>query len=226
MRFAALVILATTLGLGIVTPALFAQDAGRSSLEAPPGAEAPPEASPSEAGAPVPYWETEGSGDSTGDSGFPRFNPNSTGGMFFNAIKALIIVLLLITITVYVMKKFHGGAAGIQGDSKSQVLNRIYLSPRASIFVVKVVDRILLLGVTPGSVQLLSEVTRPEEIARFEAGTSPFGGPLISAIKKSMQRPGTASPSREDALDDQLSKLKGQTERIRKIAEGESDRKE
>ena len=146
--------------------------------------------------------------------------PPGIGDMIRRSVMALLVIIILICLVVYVLKKLFGIKTVVGGAAESNVLGRIYLDPRTSIFVVKIVDRIMIVGVAQNSIQLLSEITESAEMARIENAleSAPgFASMFVPAVKRSLRR-----KDRREPLDKGLEEIRSQTERLKKLA-GEDD---
>ena len=94
-----------------------------------------------------------------------------TGGMLWMVIKTfglLIVIIALIILTLSAMKRLvrPGGNGGSQ--SAMHVVGTLFLEPKKGIYLVKVVDRLLILGVTEGGISILEKVQEGPELDRME----------------------------------------------------------
>ena len=70
----------------------------------------------------------------------------------------LFIVLSLLVLVLYVMKRFLIPRRGTKGDSFINVLSSLHLSPRVKIEVVEILGERIVLGLTPGNISFLTKV--------------------------------------------------------------------
>ena len=115
---------------------------------------------------------TTGAQDSTAGRKF-EFSPQYSRGVdiswvsIFSWISSVIGLLLLF---LYLLRRFLYRPMGvISSRGQFELLQQFHLGPRKSICLVKVCDRLFLLGVTETSITRLSEIDNPEEVAKILA---------------------------------------------------------
>jgi flagellar biogenesis protein FliO len=90
--------------------------------------------------------------------------------LFFQLIFGLAIVIILLILTLWVlrfiMRSRLAGAAGVDGDAVT-VLTIRYLDPRKAVALVRVMDRVFIIGVADQSLTTLGELT-PEEAGALQ----------------------------------------------------------
>ncbi len=98
---------------------------------------------------------------------------NAAGPTFFSSsiklVTALTIVLSLILITYYFVKKYllkDGSLLGM--DKQMKVISTSYIAPKKSITLVEVAGEILVLGVTAANINLLTKVENKEADERIK----------------------------------------------------------
>ena len=111
-------------------------------------------------------------------------------------ISYTLIVLALLIIFLHFLRKFvQRPISGVSPGEHFRVLQQFHLGPKKSIALVKLFDRLLLLGVTETSITTLSEISDVEEVERLLARLKDSGGGqapnfreiyqgLLSRIKK------------------------------------------
>ncbi|RMF59894.1 MAG: flagellar biosynthetic protein FliO [Calditrichaeota bacterium] len=116
------------------------------------------------------------------------------GWMVFKALGSLIIIFFLIVGLVYLLKKYWGKqlGGGIRQEN-FQILARLPLHPKQSLALVRVFDRILLIGITENNITLLSEYNNPQDIQKIinEMSTTPFSTStdrFLKVIRKEMEK--------------------------------------
>lgn len=109
-------------------------------------------------------------------------------GQTLQVLVALLLTIALLVGTVWLFKKILRGKT-FPGVSRStiQLLEIHYLDPKKAIALVKIIDRVLIVGYTESGMTALGELT-PEEAARVEASGMeaepfPFGAVLARFIK-------------------------------------------
>ncbi len=95
------------------------------------------------------------------------------------------IVVLIVLILVF-FKKIIPGSHRLFQSKVVEVLGRTYLAPKQGLFLVKLADHILVLGVTGSSINVLSEITNEEEVAKIKELTCRSRPESITAAFRSI----------------------------------------
>ena len=91
-------------------------------------------------------------------------DPN-VSGLLVRTFVSLIAVLALLYLGVIGLKKYLMQRNGINKSLATlKVIGSTFLGPKKAIYLVQVIDRILILGVTDTQVSLLSEITDQETL--------------------------------------------------------------
>ena len=77
-------------------------------------------------------------------------------------VAMLFIVLGLLVLVLYLMKRFLFQRKGIRGDISINVISSLHFSPKERIEVVEILGERLLLGITPGNINFLTKLTRSD----------------------------------------------------------------
>lgn len=122
------------------------------------------------------------------DTDRPRAIKQSAGAgvqWYRNGFVALGAVLLLIAIVAWGLKRF--GPKAQLGGSAIRILSRSHLSPKQSLALIRVSDRVMLVGITPDRISHLTTFDDPVGVDVMTAGANanavprePFGGLLDS----------------------------------------------
>ena len=113
-----------------------------------------------------------------------------------NFITALVIVVILIWAAAWIFRFFYSRFPGAQGRDDFRVLNSIKMTTQSSLFVVRFIDEIYILAVTPQNVNVVSRIddpTRVKEIidsmAEMAPGINPhaFGTVLQKRITERIE---------------------------------------
>ena len=122
------------------------------------------------------------------DTDRPRaIKQSATAGVqwYRNGFVALGAVLLLIAIVAWGIKRF--GPKAQLGGSAIRILSRSHLSPKQSLALIRVSDRVMLVGITPDHISHLTTFDDPVGVDVMTASTDasavprePFGGLLDS----------------------------------------------
>ena len=106
----------------------------------------------------------------------PRM-PGGFDGML-NVIGSLTIVIALVALIVWGLKRFAPRAVRMYSSESLRVLSRTFVGPKQMVCLLKAPGRLLIVGSTQQTVTLLSEITDPAEIERIAGlyeSTSPKG---------------------------------------------------
>lgn len=131
--------------------------------------------------------------------------------MWLLAICASIILLGLL------LRRLGRRTPLLAGNQLGQVLGRVHLTPKAALHFVRSGGRVLVLGVTPGGVSLVSEY----DADAFERASQPAAQPVRPAamhkpfeerLRENVARLDEASAPQED---DDIAALRGDIERLR-----------
>ena len=161
------------------------------------------------------------------------------GGDWFSAREsvwrtfvALLVVLALICLSVFVLKRLIGGAPVFLDQRLGRVIGRIHLSPKAILYLVKVGDKVLVIGTTPTAISLVAEVTDPETVSQMEgtravesaAVKAPPGGRMVRFFSKFSGAQRTVD---EDVrFEEYLRDIRGQMEKLNALIGGPEDEEE
>jgi flagellar biosynthetic protein FliO len=102
----------------------------------------------------------------TWDNPPPVGGETSLIGLLFRVAFSLAFIVLLIWGAVWVMRRFSGGgirSAG--GDALVDVLGRTYIAPKKAVYILRVGDRALAVGVTESAMTPLAEMDLAEALS-------------------------------------------------------------
>ena len=86
-----------------------------------------------------------------------------TGSLIIRLFLSLVLIIGLIYLSLFLLKKSSLGLKKNRAGDLIQVLERCYISPKKGIFIVKIGSKLLALGVTENQISLLSELdSNPE----------------------------------------------------------------
>ena len=211
-------------------------------LLAEPGAEPPvkfeePQETPEEtAGEPPPHdpliaginAELDRTPASAGDGGVqrPEPQPRTTGFRYYLSVaSALAFVLGLIILVGYAARRIGKRTPLLAGADLGNVLGRVYLARGASLHFVRTGGKVLIVGLTNGTMSLIAEF---DEAAFEEAASSPSrqefsADSFLSQLQQSSQSMRAADPDKDDditALRDDIERLQ---QRLREESRGTAD---
>jgi flagellar biogenesis protein FliO len=134
---------------------------------------------------------------------------------FLRGISALFIVLALILVASYAMSRYGKKSPLLAGASLGTLLGRVYLTPKACLYFVRVADKVLVVGVTPATVSSVAvldgagfEMPRAQAPSAVPASRSGF-----HAMLKSAKPPAPANVPESD--DPEIAGLRGEIARLR-----------
>jgi flagellar protein FliO/FliZ len=105
-------------------------------------------------------------GEATGTAAGARLGDSQMSPfLLLKLLFFLAIVIGLIFLAVWIIKKMAPQLNRGGQTSAIKILSSNWLGPKKALFLVEVIDRIILIGVTDNSINTLSEFTSPEEIA-------------------------------------------------------------
>jgi len=79
-------------------------------------------------------------------------------GTGLKTLAMLFVVLGLLVLILYGMKRMSIARRGSEGDIRIDVLSSLYLSPKERIAVVEVTGERIVLGITPGNIRFLTRI--------------------------------------------------------------------
>jgi len=94
------------------------------------------------------------------------------------------IFALMVGVLFVVRKYFYSKPQFASTDLK--VLTSVHLQPKKTIFLVKVFNKVMLVGVSDSSIASLGEITDPETLNKLETGESSHRGKVFSEILKGL----------------------------------------
>lgn len=132
------------------------------------------------------------------------------------------VVVLLIIGGFFLFKKFVPGSKHLFGSKLMRILGRTNLSPKHSVYLLKVGDRVIVIGVCGEEIRPLSEITDPREVAFLTsegAPAAPAERPFGGLFKRSRN---SYAPKPEDK--ETLGEAKEEIERIRMMVSSWKER--
>jgi len=127
--------------------------------------------------------------------------------LFSSAIRmvvALSIIIAILLVIFYLTKPLLNKVGAISGKEKViRVLANNYVGGKKVISLVSVADHLLVVGITPTNISLLTRIEDPETVERFKATRdSNYGSAsFVNQFKKFSRRLAGGSKVREDEGD-------------------------
>ena len=81
-----------------------------------------------------------------------------TGSLIIRLFLSLVLIIGLIYLSLFLLKKSSFGLKKNRTGDLIQVLEKCYISPKKGIFIVKIGSKLLALGVTETQINFLSEI--------------------------------------------------------------------
>ncbi len=108
--------------------------------------------------------------DSTGLGNTPTTESLNIGWVLAKTIGSLVLIIVLIFVVVYLLKRFWGKQYNLgSGSGFFRILARIPIDPKQSLALVKVYNRVLLIGISESSISLITEFDREKELDQILA---------------------------------------------------------
>lgn len=119
----------------------------------------------------------------------PPVGETSLLGLLFRVALSLGFIVFLIWAAVWVMRRFSdtGNRTGCRGDLV-EVLARSHLAPKKAIYVLRVGDRALAVGVTESSITPLTDLDLAETLASCPEVAREGFSDLLGGFKSRMTR--------------------------------------
>ena len=89
-----------------------------------------------------------------------NFNFIHTG---LKTMAVLFIVIGLLVLILYLMKRFLFQGQGMKGDMPIKAISSLHFSPKERIEVVEISGERIVIGITPGSINFLTKLTNSNE---------------------------------------------------------------
>jgi len=94
---------------------------------------------------------------------------SGTGSLIIRLFLSLVLIIGLIYLSLFLLKKSSFGLKKNRAGDLIQVLEKCYISPKKGIFIVRVGSKLLALGVTETQISFLSEINlNPESKTDLE----------------------------------------------------------
>jgi flagellar protein FliO/FliZ len=78
-------------------------------------------------------------------------------------IAMLFIVLGVLVLVIYIMKKFMSPKGKGKGDLIIKVVSSLYLSPKERVEVIEILGERIVVGITPGNINFLTKLSSYED---------------------------------------------------------------
>ena len=168
--------------------------------------------------------------EAAGNEAVPA-QPARQRSLFHQALKAvwgLLITLALFCLLVFLLKRYGRSVPILAGANSGKVIGKVYLAPRTHLHFVQIVDKVLVVGVTPNAISLLaefdaeafeaeSEAAAPSEAARAWA-LAPERQGFLDYLRSGVRGPAGAPPEQERD-DPEIAALRQDIQRLERYLE-------
>jgi flagellar biosynthetic protein FliO len=118
-------------------------------------------------------WAADSPTDAWAVSNPPVGGETSLIGLLFRVAISLAFIVLLIWGAVWIMRRFSGmGPRSVRSDGLVDVLGRTYIAPKKAVYILRVGDRALAVGVTESTLTPLAELDLEETLSACSEGLS------------------------------------------------------
>lgn len=157
-----------------------------------------------------------------GADSVPASRP-SGAEMFIRMIWALAIVLGLLFLIFYVLRRVGRKTPLLAGPSLGKVLGRVHLTRNSSLHFVKTADRVLVVGVTDNGISLVSDFDAAlfeGSLGADEGGEAYLGDDFLAQLRTSSRAmaPVTGAMTSDD---DEITSLRGDIGRLQQYLQDE-----
>lgn len=147
-------------------------------------------------------------------------------GVILNIVMWVALLSLIFIGGMWLMRKMVPGSRKLFGSRLVNVLGRTHLSSKHAVYLLKVGDKVLVVGVAGDRIQPLSEVTDPREVARMTSeGTPPpaerSGKSFLNVFSRNKQN---YSPQSSPEPVTGMGEAKEEIDRIRNMVSSWKDR--
>jgi flagellar biogenesis protein FliO len=157
-------------------------------------------------------------------------SPFGSGGLLgavARMVFSLVVVLGLLYAALWGLRKISSQSAAATVGGSVQVAGRLYLNPKVVIYFVRLVDELLVVGTSSGSISLLTTIKDARQLEQIESALK-SGQPYVSGklfsrffdksmlqFQKTLDKDEPAVKDQIQALEEQISRLKGLARRRR-----------
>jgi len=124
------------------------------------------------------------------DLNYAQPTPVPPPSMFSTSVRmiiSLLIIIALIYVVVYILKRYSYPTN--PGTSELiKVVSFSYLNPKEMLYLVKVGEKLLLLGVTPNNINLITEFNESEFEEGFKENLKNIEGKHIKTVAEELRR--------------------------------------
>ncbi len=109
-------------------------------------------------------------------------SPAATAGSFFQVLLGLIVVLALLAVVAWSLKRFNLGR--VAGNAPVKIVGGVAVGNRERVIVVEVADQWIVVGVAAGQVRALSTLPRPPAAPLTPSEQTPAANNFAAWLKQ------------------------------------------
>ncbi len=133
----------------------------------------------------IPAWSA---GTSVPHFDFSEERPIGSGSGWVWVFSSILIVIGLLYLFLYLLRRFFQRPGGLgPASGQFQLLQQFHLGPKKHLALVKVCGRVLLLGVTEGSINTLLEISDETELKNILASIDNAPGAKVQNFREIYQ---------------------------------------
>ena len=137
-------------------------------------------------------WAADPTGDAWGGGAPPGGGETGLFGLLFRVALSLAFIVLLIWGAVWVMRRFSDAGPRTGGGDLVEILGRSHIAPKKAVYVLRIGDRALAVGVTESTITPLTELDLADTLSACAEGFSarqniPFSD-LLGGIKSRLSK--------------------------------------
>ncbi|MBI4560295.1 MAG: flagellar biosynthetic protein FliO [Candidatus Hydrogenedentes bacterium] len=154
----------------------------------------------------------------------PATRPQSGWWPYLRGYAALFLVLAIVLVLGVAVRKLGKRSPLFAGAGLVKVLGKVHLNPRASLHLLRIGDKVLVVGVTPNHVSAVAEMDADAVRLDEKTGDSPAIKPDASSFLAQLQtsRAKFAPGASENVEDQEIASLRGDIERLQKYLQESS----
>lgn len=152
-------------------------------------------------------------GGAAGAEPAPAFEGPALGSLALRTVMWLGVICAAIILLSLLLRRAGRKTPLLAGQQFGSVLGRLYLTPRAALHFVRSGDRVIVIGVTPNAIALITEFDADAFLAPSD-NTGAEGSPRHNFLSK-LQSNLVSMERNEASEDDDIAALRGDIERLR-----------
>lgn len=149
-----------------------------------------------------------------------------TTGYYLRVVAAVCVVVALILVLGYLMRRFGRNTPLLAGPDLAKTLGRVYLTKGATLHFVQTAGRVLVIGVTNQNVSLVAEFDATGFRGERGEGAEQAGAfnpdAFLAHLRESSRTMSEAVQGEQDEADDDIAALRGDIQRLQQYLREET----